>query len=94
MGRQATVVLYVLALVSVVVGVDVLFFRNRFWERLMVNIGIVLVLSEVLEASMNAAATMAIRSKTAVAHMAVRRLQAHHGTRPVVPEPRTWCCCI
>ena len=35
--------LYVLALVSVVVGVDVLFFRNRFWERLMVNIGIVLV---------------------------------------------------
>jgi hypothetical protein len=43
MGRQATVVLYVLALVAVVVGVDVLFFRNRFWERLMVNVGIVLV---------------------------------------------------
>ena len=34
---------YVLALVAVVVGVDVLFFRNRFWERLMVNVGIVLV---------------------------------------------------
>ena len=43
MGRQAIVVLYVLALVAVVVGVDVLFFRNRFWERLMVNVGIVLV---------------------------------------------------
>ena len=43
MGRQATVVLYVVALVAVVVGVDVLFFRNQFWERLMVNIGIVLV---------------------------------------------------
>ena len=43
MGRQATLVLYVLALVAVVVGVDVLFFRHRFWERLMVNIGIVLV---------------------------------------------------
>ena len=43
MGRQAAVVLYVLALVTVVVGVDVLFFRNRFWERLMVNVGIVLV---------------------------------------------------
>ena len=42
MGRQA-VVLYVLALVTVVVGVDVLFFRNQFWARLMVNIGIVLV---------------------------------------------------
>jgi hypothetical protein len=33
MGRQAAVVLYVLAIVAVVVGVDVLFFRNRFWER-------------------------------------------------------------
>ncbi|MGA2322188.1 MAG: hypothetical protein ACLQMH_11865 [Solirubrobacteraceae bacterium] len=43
MGRQAGVVLYVLALVTVVVGVDVLFFRHRFWERLMVNVGIVLV---------------------------------------------------
>jgi type IV secretory pathway VirB2 component (pilin) len=43
MGRQTAVVFYVLALVAVVVGVDVLFFRNRFWERLIVNIGIVLV---------------------------------------------------
>jgi len=37
------VVLYVLALVAVVVGVDVLFFRHHFWERLAVNVGIVLV---------------------------------------------------
>ena len=43
MGRQIAVVLYVLALVAVVVGVDVLFFRNRLWERLMVNVGVVLV---------------------------------------------------
>ena len=43
MGDLAAVVLYVLALVVVVVGVDVLFFRNRLWERLMVNVGIVLV---------------------------------------------------
>ena len=43
MGKQAAVVLYVLALVAVVVGVDVVFFRNRFWERLIVNVGIVLV---------------------------------------------------
>jgi hypothetical protein len=42
MGRQAGVVLYALAMVAVVVGVDVLFFRHRFWERLMVNVGIVL----------------------------------------------------
>lgn len=43
MGKQTGVVLYVLALVTVVVGVDVLFFRHQFWERLMVNVGIVLV---------------------------------------------------
>jgi uncharacterized membrane protein len=43
MGRQPAVALYVLALVAVVVGVDVLFFRNRSWERLMANVGIVLV---------------------------------------------------
>jgi flagellar biosynthesis protein FlhB len=43
MGRQAAVVLYVLALIAVVVGVDVLFFRHHFAERLLANVGIVLV---------------------------------------------------
>jgi hypothetical protein len=43
MGRQAVIVLYVLAMVAVVVGVDVLFFRHQFWERLISNVGIVLV---------------------------------------------------
>ena len=43
MGRHAGIAFYVLALIAVVVGVDVLFFRYRFWERLMVNVGIVLV---------------------------------------------------
>ena len=43
MRRQAAIVLYVLALVAVVVGVDILFFRHHFWERLIVNVGIVLV---------------------------------------------------
>jgi hypothetical protein len=42
-GRQAATVLYVVALVAVVVGVDILFFKHHFWERLIVNIGIVLV---------------------------------------------------
>jgi hypothetical protein len=42
-GRQASVVLYVLAMVAVVVGLDVLFFRHQFWARLMVNVGVVLV---------------------------------------------------
>ena len=43
MGRQVANALYVLALVAVVVGVDILFFRHQFWERLVVNVGIVLV---------------------------------------------------
>ena len=43
MGRPAVTVLYVLVLVAVVVGVDVLFFRHHFWARLLVNVGIVLV---------------------------------------------------
>jgi len=43
MGRQVVVVLYVVAMAAAIVGVDVAFFRNRFWERLTVNIGIVLV---------------------------------------------------
>jgi preprotein translocase subunit SecE len=43
MARQVTVVIYVAAMAAVIVGVDFVFFRNRFWERLMVNMGIVLV---------------------------------------------------
>ena len=43
MGRQVAFVLYVIAMAAVIVAVDFMFFRNRFWERLAVNIGIVLV---------------------------------------------------
>jgi hypothetical protein len=43
MGRQVANVLYVVAMVAVIVGVDFAFFRNRLWERLAVNVGIVLV---------------------------------------------------
>ncbi len=43
MGRQVAAVLYVATMAAVIVGVDFAFFRNRFWERLTVNIGIVLV---------------------------------------------------
>jgi len=43
MDRQVSVVLYVVAMVAMIVGVDVAFFRDRFWERLMVNVGMVLV---------------------------------------------------
>jgi hypothetical protein len=43
MGRPIVIVLFVAAMVAVIIGVDFMFFRSRFWERLIVNIGIVLV---------------------------------------------------
>ena len=43
MDRQVATVLYVVAMAAIIVGVDFLFFRNRFLDRLIVNIGIVLV---------------------------------------------------
>jgi hypothetical protein len=43
MVRQVAVVLYLGVMVTVIVGVDFIFFRNQFWERLIVNVGIVLV---------------------------------------------------
>ena len=38
-----SVLLYVAIMITVIVGVDLLFFRHQLWERLTVNIGIVLV---------------------------------------------------
>ncbi|MGB8215462.1 MAG: hypothetical protein WCE68_18070 [Anaerolineales bacterium] len=43
MTRNMFVVLYVVLMIAIVVGADLLFFRNLFWERLAANIGIVLV---------------------------------------------------
>ena len=43
MGKQAAIAFYAAAMVAVIVGIDFAFFRNRFWERLTVNIGMVLV---------------------------------------------------
>lgn len=43
MGKQVVLVLYAVAMGAVIVAVDFGFFKNRFWERLTGNIGIVLV---------------------------------------------------
>ena len=43
MDRHLAVALYVVAMVVVIVGMDFAFFRDRFWERLTANIGVVLV---------------------------------------------------
>lgn len=43
MGGQAAIVIYVVAMAAVIVCVDFVFFRERLVERLIANIGIVLV---------------------------------------------------
>ena len=43
MTRNMSVVLYIVVMIAVVVSVDLLFFKNQFWERLTVNIGVILV---------------------------------------------------
>ncbi len=47
MGRQAATSLYVLVMASVVVVVDILFFKHHFLPRLLANVGIVLVFGTV-----------------------------------------------
>jgi hypothetical protein len=45
MNNPAFIVPFVLVMVAVIVGVDLLFFRTNtwFWERLAANVGVVLV---------------------------------------------------
>ena len=43
MSTRTVTVIYVAVMIVIIVGVDIAFFRNRFTERLIVNIGIVLV---------------------------------------------------
>lgn len=43
MEKNVTLVIFILLMVAVVVSVDVLFFRHQFRERLMANVGIVLI---------------------------------------------------
>ena len=43
MSKTITGVLFALIMIVVVVSMDLLFFRNQFWERLMANIGVVLL---------------------------------------------------
>ena len=43
MGIHAQTVVFIFLLAATIVAVDVLFFRNAFWERLAVNVGVVLI---------------------------------------------------
>ena len=43
MQRSIYLVIIVVVMVALIVSLDVLIFRHHFWERLMTNVGIVLV---------------------------------------------------
>lgn len=43
MNSSYIVAVFVVLMVAVIIGVDILFFRNFPWERLAVNAGIVLI---------------------------------------------------
>jgi hypothetical protein len=43
MGKNAGVALYIIAMVVIIVGLDILVFRNHLWPRLAANVGIVLL---------------------------------------------------
>ena len=43
LDSKAAAAIYVVAMVAIIVAVDILVFRGRFWERLASNAGIVLV---------------------------------------------------
>lgn len=47
MSRNVVAVVYVVVMAAVIFGVDFAFFRGRFWERLAVNIGLVLVFAAI-----------------------------------------------
>jgi len=40
---QTATTLYIMLMAIAIVAVDLLFFKNRFWGRLTVNVGIVLI---------------------------------------------------
>jgi hypothetical protein len=42
-NKQLVNVLYVAVMAAVIVGVDFAFLRGRFWARLVVNVGIVVI---------------------------------------------------
>jgi hypothetical protein len=43
MAKPLVITIYIIALVVVIVVVDILFFKGQIWERLIANIGIVLL---------------------------------------------------
>ncbi len=45
MSKQVITALVVFAMVVLIVGMDVLFFRHHVWARLLANVGVVMVVA-------------------------------------------------
>lgn len=43
MSGKFVLVVYGVAMAAIIVSVDIAFFKGRFWERLMANVGLVLL---------------------------------------------------
>ena len=43
MNSPYIIAILIILMIAIIITVDILFFRNFFWERLMSNVGIVLV---------------------------------------------------
>ena len=43
MGKNAKLVAYGIVMVAILVAMDILFFRNHFQQRLIANVGVVLI---------------------------------------------------
>ena len=43
MSKNLYAVIFVVVMIAVIVSMDLLFFKNHLWERLVANIGVVLV---------------------------------------------------
>jgi hypothetical protein len=43
MPRAAVLAIFIVAMIAVIVSLDLLFFRDHFWARLLSNVGVVLV---------------------------------------------------
>ena len=48
MNSSYITAIIVMLMIAAIISVDILFFRNLFWERLMVNVGMVLVFGALL----------------------------------------------
>ena len=43
MEKSITLIIFIALMVAIIISVDILFFRQHVWARLLVNIGIVLI---------------------------------------------------